>query len=108
LKILGNPLWIIAVTSERFNIYEIVENMTKLGWNLNVLMDPPAFHIAITLRHDLIVAKKFIEDLKLAISESRKAKAEGLAPIYGMMASLPKEDSDEIVSYLIQWLYKDP
>jgi glutamate/tyrosine decarboxylase-like PLP-dependent enzyme len=108
LKILGNPLWIIAVTSERFNIYEIVENMTKLGWNLNVLMDPPAFHIAITLRHDLIVAKKFIEDLKLAISESGKAKAEGLAPIYGMMASLPKIDSDEIVSYLIQWLYKDP
>jgi glutamate/tyrosine decarboxylase-like PLP-dependent enzyme len=108
LKILGNPLWIIAVTCERLDIYEIIENMNELGWNLNVLMNPAAFHIAITLRHDLAVAKKFIEDLKLAMSKAKETKREGLAPIYGIMATLPKEESDEIVSYLIQWLYKDP
>jgi len=108
LKILGNPLFVIAISSDSLNIYNIAEQMSKKGWNLNLLMNPPAFHLAITLRHNMNVAKRFIEDLINSVEDIKLSKEEvkGLAPIYGMMASLPSDTSEEFLSYIIQWLYK--
>ena len=108
LKILGNPLHVIAVSSDSLNIYDVAEQMSNKGWNLNLLMNPPAFHLAITLRHNINVAKKFIEDLKSSVEHVKlyKEEAKGLAPIYGMMSSLPSDVSEEFLSYILQWLYK--
>ncbi|MCS7285724.1 MAG: aminotransferase class V-fold PLP-dependent enzyme [Anaerolineae bacterium] len=92
LKVLGDPLWIIAFASDGFDIYRVMEKMAKKGWNLNGLQNPPAVHIAITLRHTLPgVAERFLEDLKEAVEEVKAKPLEKgqIAPIYGMAASLP-------------------
>ncbi len=92
LKVLGDPLWIIAFASEEFDIYRVMEKMTQRGWSLNGLQNPPAVHIAITLRHTLPgVAERFLKDLREAVEEVKANPAEKgqIAPIYGMAASLP-------------------
>jgi len=110
IKILGRPLWVLAFGSDVLNIYNVAEKMSEKGWGLNLLLNPPAFHIALTLRHDMSVARRFVSDLKISIEESKKlgSEAKGFAPIYGMMASLPVETSDELLSYLVQWMYMEP
>ncbi len=92
LKVLGDPLWIIAFASDEFDIYRVMEKMAERGWSLNGLQNPPAVHIAVTLRHTIPgVAERFIEDLKAAVEEvkARPSEKGQIAPIYGMAASLP-------------------
>ncbi len=92
LKVLGDPLWIIAFTSDKFDIYRVMEKMAEKGWSLNGLQNPPAVHIAVTLRHTMPgVAERFIEDLRWAVEEVKAKPSEKgrIAPIYGMAASLP-------------------
>ena len=69
--------------------------MSKRGWNLNALQNPPAIHIACTL---LTVphAEQFLSDLEDSINEIKSntsndndKKLSGTAAIYGMAASLP-------------------
>jgi len=68
--------------------------MSGRGWSLNGLQRPAAVHIAITLRHTLPgVADRFLADLRAAVEEVRAnpGVSSGLAPVYGMAASLPAE-----------------
>ena len=95
LRVLGDPLWVIAFAAdEGLDVFQIMENMARRGWSLNGLQRPAAVHIAITLRHTLPgVADRFLDDLQASVSEVRANPAvqTGLAPIYGMAASLPEE-----------------
>ncbi len=92
LRVLGDPLWVIAFASDQVDIYRVLDAMSRRGWSLNGLQRPPAVHIAVTLRHTLPgVAERFLQDLKAAVEEvkTRPPSEEGLAPIYGMADSLP-------------------
>ena len=95
LRVLGDPLWVIAFgTDEGLDVFQVMENMARRGWSLNGLQRPAAVHIAITLRHVLPgVADRFLEDLRASVDEVRANPdvRTGLAPIYGMAASLPEE-----------------
>lgn len=112
LQVLGDPLWVIAFSSETLDIYSIADAMTKRGWNLNALHKPQAVHICVTLRHTQPgVADRFIRDLNSAVEEVKaNPKVEGgMAPIYGMAATLPTRGlvSDLLKRYL-DLLYKTP
>ena len=50
-RVLGDPLWVIAFSSDTVDIYEVMSRMAQRGWSLNGLHHPPAVHIAVTLRH---------------------------------------------------------
>jgi glutamate/tyrosine decarboxylase-like PLP-dependent enzyme len=105
LYILGEPLWIFAVGSESLNIYEVLDQMTQRHWNLNGLHKPSCFHIALTLRHTQPgVAERFIQDLKDAVAyvKAHPGNRQGLAPVYGLAASLPFRGivSDILKKYL--------
>ena len=105
LKIMGNPVWIFAFASDTINIYEVLEQMTQRHWNLNGLHKPACFHIALTLRHTQPgVAERFIQDLKdsVAFVKANPGNKEGLAPVYGLAASLPFRGiiSDILKKYL--------
>lgn len=105
LRIIGNPWWVIAYESPTLNIYEVLDQMTQRGWNINGLQKPPAFHIAITLTHTRTgVKERFIRDLRDAVAYVRTHpnSKEGLAPIYGMAAHMPFRGvvSDMLKSYL--------
>ena len=93
LRVLGDPLWVIAFTSDTVNIYEVMAGLAERGWSLNGLHRPPAVHIALTLRHTQPgVADMFLSDLEWAVIEARKSGGEpqtGSAPMYGMAATFP-------------------
>ncbi|MBW2717209.1 MAG: aspartate aminotransferase family protein [Deltaproteobacteria bacterium] len=92
LKVLGDPLWVIAFGSDDLDIYRIMDVMTKRGWNLNGLHKPPAVHIAVTLRHTQAeVAERFLDDLRAAVEHTRAHPDEegGMAPVYGMASTVP-------------------
>jgi sphinganine-1-phosphate aldolase len=92
LRVLGDPLWVVAFASDTVDIYRVLEHMTRRGWSLNGLHKPPAVHICVTLRHTQPgVAERFLADLRAAVEEvvAQPARKEGLAPVYGMAATIP-------------------
>ena len=105
LFILGEPLWVIAFGSKKLNIYRILDYMSEKGWSLNGLHKPSCVHIAVTLRHTQEgVGKKFINDLEQAVQRAKiePDKKKGMAPVYGMAATLPARGivSDILKKYL--------
>jgi glutamate/tyrosine decarboxylase-like PLP-dependent enzyme len=92
LRVLGDPLWVIAFSSDTVDIYEVMARMTERGWSLNGLHHPPAVHLAVTLRHTRPgVAESFLHDLDAAVTEAAATgeAATGSAPLYGMAATFP-------------------
>ncbi len=92
IKMMGQPLWIIALGSDSLNIYQVLDQMTNRHWNLNGLHKPACFHLALTLRHTQPgVAERFLSDLKESVAyvKAHPGEKEGMAPVYGMAASLP-------------------
>ena len=92
LKLMGEPLWVIAFESKNLDIYKVMDQMTHEGWNLNGLHKPACVHICITLRHTQAgVAERFLSDLKDAVTHVKTHPTEsgGMAPVYGMAATLP-------------------
>ena len=95
VHVLGDPLWVIAFgTEDGLDVFQVLENMGSRGWSLNGLQRPPAVHIAVTLRHTQPgVADRFLTDLRESVEEVRAnpGVSTGMAPVYGMAASLPEE-----------------
>ena len=92
LTLMGEPLWVIAFESKNLDIYKVMDQMTHEGWNLNGLHKPACVHICITLRHTQAgVAERFLSDLKDAVTHVKMHPTEsgGMAPVYGMAATLP-------------------
>lgn len=92
LRVFGDPLFVVAFGSDDYDIYRVMDFLTKRGWNLNGLHRPPCVHLCITLRHTQPgVAKRFLSDLRAAAHHvvSHPAEKGGLAPVYGMAATIP-------------------
>jgi glutamate/tyrosine decarboxylase-like PLP-dependent enzyme len=110
LRIMGDPLWVIAFGSEDLDIYRVLDFMTHRGWSLNGLHKPSCVHICVTLRHALPgVAERFVIDLKAAVQHVKKNPGEkgSMAPVYGLAATFPDRTavSDMLDAYL-DTLYK--
>lgn len=109
LRVIGDPLFVIAFESDEVNIYQVMENMARRGWSLNGLHHPAAVHIALTLRHAQPgVAERFLADLKSAVAEAKAnpGALTGMAPVYGMTAQLPGEMVQEMLKIYIDLLFK--
>jgi len=105
LYILGKPLWVIAFGSKKLNIYRLLDEMSQKGWSLNGLHKPSCVHIAITLLHTREgVSQRFVEDLKQAVEivKTTVDTKSGMAPVYGMAATIPARGivSDILKKYL--------
>ena len=110
LRVLGDPLWSMAFSSDVLDIYRVMDSMSDRKWSLNGLHKPSCLHLCVTLRHaEPGVAGRFINDLKASVEEVRLHPGEqtGSAPVYGMAASLPLRGviSDFLKKY-IDVLYK--
>ena len=110
LVVLGDPLWVIAFASRTVDIYRVLDFMSQRGWNLNGLHKPAAVHLCVTLRHTQPgVAQRFIEDLHAAVAHVKTHPKEkgGMAPVYGMSATLPLRGViAELLKRYIDLLYK--
>jgi len=110
LQVMGEPLWVIAFRSETLDMYRVMDCMTAKRWSLNGLHKPACLHLCVTLRHTQPgVAERFIRDLKEAV-EYVKANPQtegGMAPIYGMAATLPvRSVVEDLLERYIDLLYK--
>jgi glutamate/tyrosine decarboxylase-like PLP-dependent enzyme len=110
LKLLGDSLWVIAFGAEGFDIYRVLDAMSQRGWSLNGLHRPPCIHLCVTLRQtEEGVAQRFLEDLRLSVGEARRATSStpGLAPIYGLAATLPVRGAvADLLKRYVDLLYK--
>ena len=82
--------------------------MSHRGWSLNGLHRPPALHVCTTLRHaEPGVVERLLADLAASVAEARaQPEAEGgMAPVYGMAATLPDRSivSDVLKTYMDLW-----
>jgi len=105
LRVLGDPLWVIAFASDELDIYRVMDFMTHRRWNLNGLHRPACVHFCVTLRHTAEgVAQRFAADLRDAVEHVRTQPPGkgGLAPIYGLAGTLPVRGaiSDVLERYL--------
>jgi len=99
LRLLGNPLWVIAFAAaedargrQALDIYAVMDRMAQHGWALNGLINPPAVHLCVTLRHiQPEVAQRFVADLRASVEAvQREPQAHGeMAPVYGLAARVP-------------------
>jgi glutamate/tyrosine decarboxylase-like PLP-dependent enzyme len=92
LRVIGDPLWVIAFTSDVVDVYRVLDEMTKRGWSLNGLQQPPAVHLCVTLRHAQPgVVERFTGDLRASVDAVRDTppSKDGMAPVYGLASSLP-------------------
>ena len=108
LKLMGNPLWVVALTSDAINPYSLMAEMGKKGWMLSGLANPPAFHIALTMRQtDPGVKEAYVRDLQesVRLMKGGEGKASGLAPVYGMASAMPREAVDLFLTNIVEWLY---
>jgi len=99
---------VIAISSDRFDPYLVLEGMSRKKWMLSGLMNPPAFHIHLTLRHTKEGVKEaFVRDLKLSAGEVADGKIDStpMAPIYGLSSTLPKANVELFMKNIVEWLY---
>lgn len=109
LRVLGDPLWVIAFTAAGFDVYDVLDRMTARGWSLNGLQHPPAVHLCVTLRHTQPgVVDRFLADLRSCADEARRGPSGGMtAPVYGMAAAPEtRADVEDILHTYIDVLYR--
>ena len=105
LRVLGQPLFVIAFASDTLNVYKVMDYMAHKKWSLNGLHKPACVHICVTLRHTQPgVAERFTADLREAVEHVKAHPEEKgtMAPVYGMAASMPLRGmvSDLLKKYL--------
>lgn len=92
LKILGEPIGVFSFASDDVDIYQVLDQMSYRRWALTGLQHPPALHVSPTLRNSQDgVAERFVSDLEESVAFVRENPdvEGGMAPIYGMAATLP-------------------
>jgi glutamate/tyrosine decarboxylase-like PLP-dependent enzyme len=92
LRILGEPLFVVAFDSDSLNIYKVLDYMSHKKWSLNGLHKPTCVHLCVTLRHTQEgVAERFLADLREAVAHVKSHPEEkgSMAPVYGMAATIP-------------------
>ena len=86
LRLLGNPTFLFAFTSDEFDIYHVNDEMKRRGWRFNGLQYPNALHMAVT-RPQLQpgVTERFARDLAEAVAYAHEHKDQPAesAAVYG-------------------------
>lgn len=102
VRLLGKqtPTMIVCFDTVDMNIYRVGSNMTKRGWDLNSLQNPPCLHLCVTV-NTIPHVQVFINDLRDSVEEVREegpaAKASGSAAIYGMAGNFPAGPVDVLL-----------
>lgn len=92
LRLLGHSLIVHAFTADEFDIYRVMDFMSKRHWGLNGLHKPTCIHFCVTYSQTQSgVAERFLADLQEAVAyvKAHPEEGGGLAPIYGLAATIP-------------------
>ncbi len=92
VQVLGQPIGVFALGSETLNMYQVLDQMSERHWALTGLQHPAGIHVSPTLRTAQPgVAQRFLVDLGASLDFVRANPdfEGGMAPIYGLAASIP-------------------
>ena len=79
VEVLGDPaMSVLAIGSQRLNIYEIGDELTLRGWHMDRQQNPPSLHLTVTHAHAR-VADQFVHDLERAVAQARRLSAAKLS-----------------------------
>ncbi len=69
LTIIGDPLFVVAFSSDEVDIYLVNDELKRRGWRLNALQLPAALHFCITRPNTVPgVVEAFIDDLEASVA----------------------------------------
>ncbi len=72
VHVLGDPVMsVLAIGSDKLNIYEVGDELTQRGWYLDRQQFPPSLHLTVNYAH-AGVAGQFLTDLEAAVAEAKK------------------------------------
>ena len=100
LRILGQPTFCFAFTSDAFDIYHVNDFMRLRGWRFNGLQYPNAVHMAVTgPQTQPGVAERFAADLDEALlyATEHKDEAPKSGAVYGGVPGGITPDADEFI-----------
>jgi glutamate/tyrosine decarboxylase-like PLP-dependent enzyme len=108
LRLLGEPTFLFAFTSDEFDIYHVNDEMKRRGWRFNGLQYPNAVHMAVTRPQvQPGVSEKFAADLEAAVAyalEHKDQPAQSAAVYGGAPDGLTAEVEGLIRSVMVQLL----
>ncbi len=108
LRLLGEPSFLFAFTSDEFDIYHVNDEMKRRGWRFNGLQYPNALHMAVTRPQTQPgVTARFAADLAAAVDYARAHKedaAESAAVYGGVPGGLNVEAEEFIRTVMAQLL----
>ena len=100
LRIMGEPTFLFAFTSDEFDIYHVNDEMKRRGWRFNGLQYPNALHMAVTRPQTQPgVVDEFGSDLDAAVAYAREKgdePAESTA-VYGGVPGGLNADAEEMI-----------
>jgi len=94
IKLMGNSFSsVVSWTSDdkEIDIYQVAQEMSKRGWNLNSMHKPPAIHIAVTVK-SAGKEQELLKDLKESVEIVKNKpdkKPHGSAAFYGIANTFP-------------------
>jgi glutamate/tyrosine decarboxylase-like PLP-dependent enzyme len=78
LQVLSNPeMSVMAIGSDRLNIYAVGDEMSLRGWHLDRQQFPPSLHLTVNYAHCGVV-EDFLRDLAASVESARKPSWEKL------------------------------
>ncbi|KAF9365513.1 hypothetical protein BGX34_009756 [Mortierella sp. NVP85] len=109
LYVYGDPKTsVVAFNSNKFNIYDISDQMSKRGWHLSALQNPPGVHFTSTIP-SADASDEFIADLREVMDDfeaGRITETGSTAGMYGMAATVPSSVVAEVACAFVDALYK--
>jgi len=79
VHILGDPaMSVLAIGSDKLNVYEIADELAARGWHLDRQQFPPSLHLTVTYAHQQ-VADQFLADLAQSVAQVKRFDTNRLA-----------------------------
>ena len=100
LRLLGQPTFLFAFTSDQFDIYHVNDEMKRRGWRFNGLQYPNALHMAVTRPQTQPgVVEEFAADLDAAVAYARERGDEPAesAAVYGGVPGGINVEAEEMI-----------
>jgi sphinganine-1-phosphate aldolase len=100
LRLMGEPTFLFAFTSDEFDIYHVNDEMKRRGWRFNGLQYPNALHMAVTRPQTQPgVVESFKEDLDAAVAYARERGDEPAesSAVYGGVPGGLNADAEEMI-----------
>ncbi|HMA27230.1 MAG TPA: aminotransferase class V-fold PLP-dependent enzyme [Solirubrobacterales bacterium] len=100
LRLLGEPTFLFAFTSDGFDIYHVNDEMKRRGWRFNGLQYPNALHMAVTRPQTQPgVVDTFAADLDAAVAYARERGGEPAesAAVYGGVPGGINVEAEEMI-----------